>query len=98
MIGILFATMVLMLFLQVVDYITTVKAMDKGFVEGGFFSKWLFSKIGIVWGTFAQAVFTLILAALFGTINPEYGISFASAVSIVLGVGLYKNFKLLRKN
>lgn len=41
-----FWLMALALFLHVGDYITTVKAMDKGFVEANPINKFLFAKLG----------------------------------------------------
>jgi hypothetical protein len=61
----LFASIGLMIGVQVADYITTVKGMAKGLVEGNPIQKWLFGKIGVAAGSFTSMMATLLVSFLF---------------------------------
>jgi hypothetical protein len=61
----LFVSIGLMLGAQVADYITTVKGMAKGLVEGNPIQKWLFGKIGVAAGSFVSMMATLLISFLF---------------------------------
>jgi hypothetical protein len=77
-----FSTIGLMIGAQVADYITTVKGMDKGLVEGNPIMKWLFSKIGVAASSFVSmlvTIFTSLLILNFAGFAPA--ITFAAIVA-----------------
>lgn len=85
---------------QVIDYVLTQKALDKGFVEvgpinGPVVKKW--GKNALPLATFIEAVVVTVLAAVFGTLGMEYLVAFAGPLAAVQVYQDLKDLKTLGK-
>jgi hypothetical protein len=85
---------------QIVDYITTVKALDKGFKEVGL----LAGKVVAKWGVAKLPLFTflcslgiLVLSAIFGTLGAKYLIAFAGPLCAALVANDIRGILRLKK-
>lgn len=92
--------MALALFIQVGDYIITVKGITEyGAIESNPLNRWLFKKLGMPVTTFLEAGFVLALGCFFAIRDIRYGVLFtglfsvAQAVNLVRGIILYRSFK-----
>jgi hypothetical protein len=85
----------LALFAIVADYITTIKAMDKGGYEGNPINRWLFKKIGPAFTTFIEAVFFLIVsAALFQAAGIGYSAGYSGFIASLESYMAIRNYLL----
>jgi hypothetical protein len=84
----------------VLDYVETVKALDKGYTEYGPIAKLVVKK----WGakglplfTFLSASFVTVLAAVFGTLGADYLLAYTAPLFVGLAYNDIRNLIKAKK-
>ena len=85
---------------QVLDYIMTLKGLDRGMKEVGLINKYVVAKwgaSGLPLATFVEAVAFLAIFGAFAVQGDAYGAAFAGAFLAAETYNNIRSFKLLKK-
>jgi hypothetical protein len=94
---VLFGLVVLNFALELADYLTTIKGMDKGLVEANPLNNFLFKKIGLPLTTFIEAGLVLVITTIFAAFNLEHGAIFSGCYSVFKLFTVIENLRHIRK-